>query len=354
MKLQVLAGGEELHLYKKALVLRFPGPRTVCSTGLHQGGTRRDITAVFNHDGNPGPGCQFEMKAPTYEEHLRVVAQELGLEPERATGLCTAASMDNRSIQSETFENLTVTAIVTGGIQKNGGRIGDPAAYLERLGTINILLCVNADLNEGGLARALVSVTEAKVAALQELLAPSRYSHGLATGSGTDGVIVIANPESALKLTDAGTHSKLGELIGRTVKKAVKEALERQTGLNPAYQHDVFHRMDRFGVTEDSLWEGYQSRYPGGRLKRMDFEDILESKKREEKLVTFTSLYAHLLDQLDWGLLSPEEVWSAGAELLRLAGLPQDLEMSPGITVDSMAECYAEGLLTYFLTGESV
>ena len=33
---------------------------------------------------------------------------------------------------------------------------------------------------------------EAKKAALQELLAPSRYSRGIATGSGTDGMIVTA------------------------------------------------------------------------------------------------------------------------------------------------------------------
>ena len=38
---------------------------------------------------------------------------------------------------------------------------------------------------------------------------------------------------------------------------AVKEALERQTGLNPKYQHDVLKRMKRFGVTSDLVWEMY-------------------------------------------------------------------------------------------------
>lgn len=58
-------------------------------------------------------------------------------------------------------------------------------------GTINILLHIDADLAPGALVNALVTCTEAKTAAIQELLAPSRYSHGLATGSGTDGTIVV-------------------------------------------------------------------------------------------------------------------------------------------------------------------
>ena len=47
-----------------------------------------------------------------------------------------------------------------------------------RPGTINILLFFNVDLSRGALARALVTCTEAQTAALQELLAPSRYFHG--------------------------------------------------------------------------------------------------------------------------------------------------------------------------------
>ncbi|MFR4384092.1 MAG: hypothetical protein ACLT4X_07455 [Phascolarctobacterium sp.] len=51
----------------------------------------------------------------------------------------------------------------------------------------------------------------------------------------------MANSESPLYLEGAGKHSKLGELIGRTVLKAVKRALAKQSGLTPECQHDVFH-----------------------------------------------------------------------------------------------------------------
>ena len=40
--------------------------------------------------------------------------------------------------------------------------------------------------------------------------------------------------------------------------------------------------------------------------------------------MTYTSLYAHLLDQLDWELLKPREAWAAGRQLLQLAGLTEE------------------------------
>ena len=69
MKICQLACGDELHRYKKSLVLTFSGPRKVLSTGLNNGGCRTDLAAVFNNDGNPGPGMQFAMRADTYQEH---------------------------------------------------------------------------------------------------------------------------------------------------------------------------------------------------------------------------------------------------------------------------------------------
>jgi len=72
------------------------------------------------------------------------------------------------------------------------------------------MLVIDADLPPGIMARALVTCTEAKTAAIQELMAGSNYSNGLATGSGTDQTIVIANPASELYFEGAGKHSKLG------------------------------------------------------------------------------------------------------------------------------------------------
>ena len=330
MKLTELSNKDVLYRYKKSLVLLFGGKRNVLSTGPDNGGYREDLKAVFNHDANPGAGMACVMRGDTYEEHMNVVAlEDLGLEPAYCSGLCTAASMENVSIKSLSYEGLVVTAIVTGGIEHNGGRVGDPATFCEKSGTfypltpgtINIILHMNCSLDAGTLVRSLVTVTEAKTAAIQELLAPSCSSSGIATGSGTDGTIIVSDPGSHIRLTNAGKNSKLGEMIGRTVMDAVKEALSKQSGLDPESQHDILKRIGRYGITEDRLWSFYLKKYadsltPEELLHRAEFTDLLDGCKKDACLVTWTSLFVHLLDQLEWGLLSPEEVWSAGQKIL--------------------------------------
>ena len=368
MKIFEFSNNDQLHHYKKALVLTFRGPRDVLSTGPDNGGFRKDLEAVFNVDINPGAGMGCMMRGKTYEEHMNVIAiEDLGLDPSRCSGLCTAASMDNVSIQTMRYEEcapFSVTAVVTAGIEHNGGRVGDPALWHEsgeefcqaKPGTINILLHIDANLDAGALVRSVVTCTEAKVAAIQELQAPSCSSRGIATGSGTDGIIVISNPESNTKLTNAGKNSKLGEYIGKTVIQAVKEALSLQSGLNPAGQHDIIQRLGRFGVTEDVLWEYYKEQ-GNGTLTRAEFMDRLDRKRKDSCLVTNASLYAHLLDQLDWGLLDAEEVWEAARKLLVFLDvekqemaekvpeeLPEKIQMDKEATIQWMIEQYINAL----------
>lgn len=364
MKLYEFSSGDTAHKYKKSIVICFKGKRNVLSTGPNNGGFTTDLSAVFNNDANLGPGMEVKLRANTYREHMDILAKEdLGLDPSSCSGLMTVASMDNAAISTLSYDDFSVTSIATAGVRSNGGRIGDPASWHEKsessfedttssvksnrkhifkhnpddfspdsdiatdkipVGTINILLYIDANLSKEAMASALVSCTEAKVAAMQELLISSRYSCGIATGTGTDGAIIISNAESQTRLTNAGKHSKLGELIGRTVISSIKEALKLQQGITPQIQHDIIRRMERFGVTEDALWDCYKEKYRN--LIRAEFTDILDCIRTEDTLVTYSSLYAHLLDQLSWGLLSFAECRIAASELLKLAGLCPDSE----------------------------
>ena len=123
-----LITGEEIHRYQKAIVVNFTGPRKVLSTSPSNGGIRGDLTAVFNSDCTVGAGMAAELKAPTYPEHMTVLCRELGLDPDKTAGLGTAAQMENVSIKTEIYKDITVTAAVTGGVEVNGGRAGDPAS----------------------------------------------------------------------------------------------------------------------------------------------------------------------------------------------------------------------------------
>lgn len=325
MLLHTFTSGDELHFYQKSLIISFKGKRNVLSTGPSNGGYTEHLTHVFNHDAKPGSGMACTLKAPTYEEHMQIVAEEIGLKPETTTGISTAATMDHYGMCSASYENTTVTAVITGGIGTNGGRVGDPASWdeergkaveMEKPGTINIMLFIDADLPAYALTRALVTCTEAKTAAIQELLAPSRYSMGLATGSGTDGTIICTNAESELKLTNTGKHSKLGELIGITVKTALKETFAKQANLTAESQHNILKRVDRFGITLQSIWEEYKK--IEGSMEKPTFVWKLEQLAVEDNMVIYTSLYAHLLDQLMWDLISIEEALTAGNTLISI------------------------------------
>jgi len=324
MQLHVFDNGDKLHRYDKSLAIVFDGPRRVLSTSPYNGGVRDDLVAVFNNDGKPGAGMACKLKAPTYAEHLQLLANGLGLDGAHCTGISTAADMENVSIKIEIHDGVTVTAVVTGGIETNGGRVGDEASWDERelgkknvkLGTINIMLCIDANLPEGTMARALVTCTEAKTAAIQELIAPSRYSMGLATGSGTDGTIVVCNTASEVTLTNAGKHAKLGEQIGRAVMVAVKDALDQQSNLNSKTQHHIIQRMSRFGITQDTLFEELGKLL--GDVRKPEFVSVLESYGADDHLVIWTSLYAHLLDQLMWKLISPDEAARGCGTLLNV------------------------------------
>lgn len=238
----------------KFIYCKLPGANQVISTGVQNGGIRRDIRLVFNHDCKPEHGEEILLQGGTYESHLNYLAEkELGVPCKYAAGMMTSAQMKNAAVRELRFEPESgrdaffVKAVVTAGIDKNGSRAGEDACWHENRGvwyhtemkatdkpepgTINILLFIGAAMTPGALARVLITATEAKCAAIQDLNLPSIYSDGIATGSGTDGIIAVCDEDSDLLLTEAGTHTKVGELIGKTVKQAVKEALFKQTGV---------------------------------------------------------------------------------------------------------------------------
>lgn len=316
------SNGDTLCRYDQSLVLFLKGQRDVLSTSVYNGGIRHDLTALFDHDGKQGAGMPCKMLADTYEKHLRLTAEHLGLDPDHSSGAMTAADMENAAVESLSYQELTVTAAVTAGIETNAGRAGDPASYYEPsdkpvpLGTIVILLHMNCSMPPGILARALVTCTEAKTAAVQELAEGSRYSCGPATGSGTDQTMIVSDSESPLYMESAGKHSKLGELIGKTVISAVKRGLALQSGLTPEKQHHGVRRMSRFGVTEETLWALWQT----GDFCRTGKPVFLRGADRTARESVWTvsaSLTARLLDEKRWGLISQPECRAAVQAVLR-------------------------------------
>ena len=354
--IDTLPTGDKIHKYQRCLVVPFEGRRKVMSTSMHNGGYREDLTAVFNHDVNPGVGMTCQYCKQDEKERQRFITEELGLDFDTVAYMATIVSMDNAVVKSASFEELTVTAMATASLEVNGGRVGEKATCHERNGqsinlrpgTINIMVFANTDMTPGCMARAMITATEAKTAALQELIAGSLYSSGIATGSGTDNMMIIANAESENLLTYAGKHGKLGELIGITVMAAVKESLSRHMDLSPESQHSMLARLKRYGLTDKSFRDKLEM--SDNTISVADFMDNLHKIDRNGEVVALTSLYVHLLDQLTWGLLSTEEAISTGeAVLKRIAEIYQCSWNSERQTAENCDRCQVR-LLEQFIS----
>ena len=270
MHIDTFYGEVELHRNDKILYARFLVPHRVISTCQVAGGIREDMEFLYNHQSCEPAGHHamtseiMSMDRPTYREYI---CERYDLNPEKCATLGTAANMRNATVKQASFRDLTVAAVCTGGVEGNAGRAGDPASHFEHegtfeklgekqpkpVGTINTMIFINKELIPGALARSIMMATEAKTAVLQELLVPSLYSDGHATGTGTDQIGVACRMDTGKPLTSAGKHGKLGELIGRTVHDAIKETLIQQNGLFPGSRRSVAVLLQRLGMSEQDI-----------------------------------------------------------------------------------------------------
>jgi len=117
------------------------------------------------------------------------------------------------------------------------------------------MLLSNMPLAPGALARTVITMAEAKSAALQRLAAPSCYSSDLATGTGTDQYCIAAPLEGPRTLRSASPHMKFGEIVGLAVRDATLEALRWQNGLEPSYTRGLFHALGRYGIKEKTIYD---------------------------------------------------------------------------------------------------
>ena len=147
-----------------------------------------------------------------------------------AVGMMTAASMDSFRMAKMSAQGIEIAALVTSGLS-NPRRAGDCADYqqmtsdIKEIGTINIIVITSANLTEAAIIEALLIVTEAKAAALQETGIMSPISNKIATGTGTDAV-AVASGHGPGDVKYCGKHVLFGELLGSTVIDAVTSSIQ--------------------------------------------------------------------------------------------------------------------------------
>ncbi|MGV8075562.1 MAG: adenosylcobinamide amidohydrolase [Syntrophobacteraceae bacterium] len=220
----------------KTLIIEFKEPMRVTST---LEGERKGILTVGNHY-TPPPCWDITHRLGLDKSRSRIY-KAIGKSAKNSCFLFTGADMGNLSVQKAQFKDMTVYALVTAGVETNALRMSVDQGLFYEPGTINVILMTNMKLSSRAMARGIISATEAKTAAMQDLdvrsTAGPRVSQ--ATGTGTDEVLLIEGRGTGID--NAGGHSKLGELIAETVYDGVKEAVYRQNGITA--RRNVFRRL---------------------------------------------------------------------------------------------------------------
>jgi adenosylcobinamide amidohydrolase len=223
------------HIYKgfslNTLLISFGEKRRVLSTLEGY----KEVPCIANTY-TPLPLSQQVMK--NFREFKRNFPVALGLAPKLLSFISTGVNMDELAVCEQSYEKVKVCCFATAGVGGNALRTGvDVASFVERpgqflnsVGTINVLLLTNVTLSAGAMARAIITITEAKTAALQDLNVRSTSSpQNQATGTGTDNIIIASGKMGKPLLLTSG-HAKTGELIGFATKTAVTEALRKHDG----------------------------------------------------------------------------------------------------------------------------
>jgi adenosylcobinamide amidohydrolase len=325
MLIETYYDGVEIHREEKIIYAKFLRPHQVLSTCRAAGGLQQGLSHLYNHQSCEPVGHHHRLAPGLWRDpvaYRKRTCAPYGLPSEACATMGTAANMNNAAIACETYRDQQVVALCTGGVEANAGRAGDPASVFETPdgfetvspsetapgpGTINTMVLINKPLIAGAMARVIMTATEAKSVALQELAVNSRYSEGLATGTGTDQIAVAALQNDDPPLTSAGKHAKLGELIGRAVLAAVKHALANQNSLTPAGQCSSKIHLERFGLNRKAMQENicsYLSAFQAGLLR-----DNFTVMERDPVTVAAVAAMVHLKDKFAWGIL-PATCWS--------------------------------------------
>ena len=338
--------------YGRFVVADLAEPCLVLSTSARNGGQVPDVRHIINHQSCEGAGHTERARFIAdrgQEAYHDDVCDEVGLPRNATVVMGTAANMQYAALSTRRDDDVMVAAVVTAGVQTNATCAGDPAGWRETTngiaaaaavgGTINTILLIDKPLTPAALVRTVVTMTEAKSAALQRLAVPSCYSSDLATGTGTDQFCVAAPSGGERPLTSASPHMKFGEIIALAVRDATAEALRWQNGLESSYTRGDFHALGRYGVKEATVFDELGTRMTDGELELL---------RRNAKAVLYEPLVgaaahatAAVLDRVRHGTL-PESV-ARDAVVQQAATLAAGVSAQPDRWVEFRTQLHISG-----------
>ncbi len=255
-----LVTGATVDLQHDGMLVRFDTLRRGLSTGISHGGLDW-FRGFYNHRLLTYYAHERDFPGGSVPNYLALSLLRHGMSPTEVSIMITSAEMEWNAYSILRHDDMVIETICTAGVEGTAARAGDPAYYYEKdgnyygAGTINIFISLNVHLPDGILAKAFLTATEAKAAALQNEGIASIRTGLPATGTGTDGLMIVCDPFGPLR-TDAGTHSKLGELLAQGVLNVISYTFEHYP----------------------SPW----NRFPSLRTPAAIDADVLEQKRQKE------------------------------------------------------------------------
>ncbi|WP_406535386.1 adenosylcobinamide amidohydrolase [Methanobrevibacter sp.] len=304
---------DEVYYLKDTILVNFKHNRNGVSSSELNGGTCELYKSVFNQHLSQEKIDYLE--SHDICEYLINECSLMDIDSNYSTGLITLANMNNSSIITQSFKNIEVTAISTAGVRTNASKAGDPASYWQEngefhFGTINIILLINAKLSKSTLMESFMTATEAKTVALNNLKIPSQYSNGYATGTGTDGLCIFSNLDSDDEITNAGKHSKLGELIGKAVIESVTKAIGKQVWITNKSQSNALVRLNRYDLDINEFYNSID-------CDKDKFIRQLQIDAKKQDNVAITTSVLNLIDEVENNLIKKEDALDLAQKMVK-------------------------------------
>lgn len=310
--------GIEVYRANRLLILRPGAGLRVLPSGHYNEGFVDSPTAIVNMT-SMGRMVEMGIMGKPLSVNDQFTARSLeraGLDPGGTVAFGTAAHMDNASIVNGVSRGgIRVSVAATGGVRGNGGRAGDPAFFDEaereyswKSGTIVLIVAIESTMTDGAMLDAMLAATQAKSCVLQELQARSLYSHGVATGSGTDqvGIACLRGEEAAVDR--AGVSTDVGDAVCECVREALYRALDLQSGMNPNTQCDPYVLLSRMGIQPSRVHD--ELRYPHTMAALLEADSRLHEDRRA---ATAVQAALGVMDEVGRGGISEE----SGLETVR-------------------------------------
>ncbi|WP_042356017.1 heme ABC transporter ATP-binding protein [Bacillus rubiinfantis] len=209
-----------LTLTQEFIMLTTPQPLRTMSSGVIGSGTGWYQSFVNRH-------VDKDYNCSDHRAEMAAFLTANGFEPAETVGMMTAVILEDVVHQEYAGEGFSIFVVVTAGI---GNAVDASKSHLHVVetvpGTINTWVFVNGELSEEAFIQSIMTATEAKTKAIQDLQVIDSVTGTIATGTSTDSILIAATQQGR-KLDYAGTITPLGKLIGKAVYECTTEAIKK-------------------------------------------------------------------------------------------------------------------------------